>query len=200
MNVEQDIFNEAAEIATLTDPAQVVAAVEEEAERASADFAAMTEAIETEFADLLESVEGEPKGITLVFVDKNGEPHPARPAFFVESWQGQERLIDEAWLIELRERADQTQKDASDAEAVMWLAADVYEQQPTQDAVNELRAAVRLFRQQTARAVNSLNMLMRAERALVLAWATANYHRRPFLRCGGEMPELTTLNMAELKA
>lgn len=200
MNVEDDILNEAAESVALDNPAQVVEAVEGEAERASTAFAAMTEAVESEFANLLESIEGEPKGITVVFVDNHGEPHPARPAFFAESWQGQERQIDETWLMELRDRADQTQKDASDAEAVMWLAADVFEQQPTQDTVKELRAAVRLFRQQTTRAVNALDMLMRAERALVVIWATANYHRRPFQRCGGEMPELVTLNMAELKA
>ncbi|EOM1525898.1 hypothetical protein ACNBFH_004438 [Salmonella enterica subsp. enterica serovar Bareilly] len=195
-----DFFYEATDTEILNSPATFAEALELEVEKATAAFSAMTNAVEAEFNDRLESIGGEPKGITHLVIDKNSEAHPARPVFFAESWQGQERLLDAAWLAELRERADQTQADLSDAEAATYEALEYFEQHPTAEGIGELRTLCRVFEAATERALDQQEMLLRAERQLVLIWAQANYTRRPFQRNGGEMPELVTLNMAELSA
>ncbi|TDX09588.1 hypothetical protein EDF88_5003 [Buttiauxella sp. BIGb0552] len=200
MNLTDDFFYEASETEIFSNPASLAEALDHEVEKTTGAFSTMTAAVESEFATLLECIAGDQKGITHIFTDRNGTAHPARPCFFAEQWQDKERLIDSAWLAELRERADQTQQDLSDAEFELYRVLEDFEQQPTAAAIGELRAAQRVFEQQTDRAVSAQEMLLRAERALILIWARANYHRRPFQRCGGELPELVTLNMQELKA
>ncbi|HGX3709856.1 TPA: hypothetical protein ACNEJR_004673 [Escherichia coli] len=157
----------------------------------SGAFAAMRQRVETEFETLLQDI-GKDKAVTDIFTDSNGSAHPARPAFFMEQWLGKKRLLDEDWLNELERRANTFQGYFAELESSIFDALERYEAEPTAEHIDALRLAMRVFEDANLMAVDATEQFYRAERWLVILWADAAYHRKPFRRCYGVMPGLKT--------
>ncbi|EJO7807602.1 hypothetical protein NUL63_004561 [Salmonella enterica] len=134
-------------------------------------------------------------GITHVLTDRDGTAHPARPAFFQETWLGKERLIDAAWLIELRDRADKFWGYFTRLELALYDALEDLELMPGEDALTRLRIAAKVYSDANQLALDAAEMLERAERYVLLLWFEAAHNKKPFRRCGGELPALTTISL-----
>ncbi|ELY9959082.1 hypothetical protein SP695_004639 [Salmonella enterica] len=187
-----DFFWNATALEIAKDPAALTKATEALIEYAlSGAFADMRKRVDTAFESLLEDI-GKDKAVTHVFTDGNGNPHPARPAFFSEQWQGKKRLLDERWLQELEQRASTFQGYFAELESSIFDALERYEADPTPENIDALRLTMRVFQDANQLAVDATEHFHRAERWLVLLWAEATYYKKPFRRCGGVIPTLKT--------